>query len=96
MPVITTTRKPSLVFYARYGGAEGLEPLYGTLSRDNGQLVFLADTGELFFPSEVEWYQFGEVYGEVGLATAQAMVDTARAQVERRLLEATNRLESVA
>jgi hypothetical protein len=91
----TTTRKPSLVFSATYGGADGLAEIHGMLSRDNGHLVFLADDGELFFLTDAEWIQFGMTHGEVGLAVCQAMADTRAAQAERRLLEATNRLESI-
>jgi hypothetical protein len=96
MTVTTPTCKASLCYYATYGGADGLAPLHGTLSRDNSQLVFLADSGEILFPTDTEWYLYGQVHGEVGLAVTQALLDTARAQAERRVLEATNRLQDVA
>jgi hypothetical protein len=95
MTVLTAARKPSLVYHATYGGADGLDEIHGMLSRENGSLMFLADSGELFFPSDLEWYLYGQTHGEVGLSTAQALTDARRARIERQMLEASNRLEAV-
>jgi hypothetical protein len=88
----TTLDKSRFVYRATYGGTAGLAPLYGTLARDEGHLVFLADSGEVLFPIETEWYLYGQVHGEVGLAFAQAVVDTCRARAEREMLEASHLL----